>query len=172
MHKRGRFLLLLILLLLPIVARAEGTCGSIRLIMRCKGEPVSGGTVTMYDVTEFGHTVKPETLSKILESAGMNGVTAKIGSDGTVNFQQIENGYYLLIQEKASTGYLPMKPFYLSIPITIGETVQYHIEAFPKIQPEPEKELPQTGQRNWPVWVLLFSGLAVTSLGTLLLKQK
>ena len=65
-----------------------------------------------------------------------------------------------------------MKPFYISVPITIGETVQYHIEAFPKIQPEPEKELPQTGQWNWPVWLLLFSGLAVMCLGILILKEK
>ena len=97
MHNRGRFLLLLILLLLPIRVRAEGAGGSIRLIMRCEGETVSGGTVTMYDVTDYGYTVKPEMLSKILGSAGLNGVTAKIGNDGTVNFQQIENGYYLLI---------------------------------------------------------------------------
>jgi len=172
MNKRRCLWLLVMLLFVAVPVRGEGNGGSIRLVMRCQGSAVSGGSVRVYDVTDLDRSVDPEVMAQVLLSTGIIGRTAEIGMDGTVCFADLETGYYLLVQERAAPGYLVVKPFYISIPITVGDQVQYHVEAFPKLQRIPQTQLPQTGQAHLPVWVLMSSGLALTGLGFFLQKRK
>ena len=53
-----------------------------------------------------------------------------------------------------------------------GDQLCYRIDAAPKLQRIPEAELPQTGQRNLPVWGLLGGGLALIAAGIELQKRK
>ena len=172
MAKRSWIWLILLLSSLSFPVSAVSASGSICLTMQFQGTPVSGGTVTLYEVTEMDHSEKPEELLKIVRSGGHDGVTREVTSDGTVCFFDLKEGCYLLSQETAPEGYYVMKPFLVSIPITVGGEVQYHVEGTPKLQRIPETKLPQTGMHILPVWGLLGGGLVLTALGLLLQKRK
>lgn len=162
--------LILFLVALPVSAQEAG--GSIRLYMYCQGKPVAGGAVTIYNVSNMDLSDTPEQLLQQLPASGSTGKTAVIGDDGTACFTNLEKGYYLLVQETAPKGYFAMRPFFVSIPSEIDDQAQYHIEAHPKLQQIPEENLPQTGQLQWPAWLLAGMGLVAMGMGTLLLKRK
>lgn len=171
MVKKG-CLCLLLLLMIHFTVSAQDTSGSITLVMRCQGSTVSGGTVTLYNITDLNPALGPEELMQRVSTIGITGITQEIGNDGMVFFDNLETGYYLLVQKTAAPGYRTMKPFCVSVPITLGEQTQYEVEAFPKLERTPETELPQTGQLHLPVWGLMGSGLLMAALGILLQKRK
>lgn len=95
---------------------------------------------------------------------------------GKVSFSGLELGLYLIVQTEASDGYEPLKPFLVAVPMNQDGRYVYEVNAVGKFQlhqePEPtappqpsEPSLPQTGQMNWPVPVLVVSGLALFSAG-------
>ena len=164
--------ILLIMFAVAVPVGAQESDGSIRLYMRCQGKSIAGGAVTIYNVSNMDLSDTPEQLQRQFQAAGITGKTAVIRNDGTACFTNLEKGYYLLVQETAPKGYLAMRPFFISIPSEIDDQVQYHIEARPKLQQIPEENLPQTGQLQWPVWLLLGMGMIAMGTGTLLLKRK
>lgn len=170
MIKRGYLWVLVLLLAFPV--GAAGEIGSIRLNMGYQGNPVAGGEVTLYDVTQQYDSASTDYLVQLARSGMMDGVTQKVGIDGTVRFSDLPSGVYLLVQNRAVDGYYPVNPFCISIPIMVGDQVQYHIEAAPKLEPLPETKLPQTGLIRYPVWGLLSGGLSLMALGLLLIKRK
>lgn len=171
MVKKGWiFLILLLGLVFPVMA--DEPEGSIVLTMRYQDAYICGGTVTLYDITELPSDKDPDQLAAIVHTGGIKGISREIGSDGAVSFQNLSIGHYLLVQEQVPAGFEPMRSFCVSIPMRVGDQMLYHIEAAPKLERIPETQLPQTGQRNMPVWGLLIGGLLLSALGLLLQKQK
>lgn len=135
----------------------------------------------------------PKWLYSYTKIAGITAVEVKdIDQQGTVTFENLGVGLYLLAETSAASGYQAAEPFFVSLPTRDPETQAYvyHVTADSKMEPlrpatptpaPPETPatpvptqpptLPQTGQLNWPVPVLAVLGLAAFSLGWLKYKK-
>lgn len=117
----------------------------------------------------------------------LDGVTKTIDKNGEVLFDNLELGLYLIIQDKAADGYSTVDAFLVSVPAYENDQYIYDIDAAPKMgdiekETEPETttpetnptggKLPQTGQLNWPIPVLVIAGLLLFSAGWLLRIEK
>lgn len=181
--------------------------GSISITMLYDDQPVSGGTLTLYrvgDVEEnngdysFGLTadfigsgVKLTDISSAdlagdladyAVKQGYDGTEKEIGQDGKISYTELEPGLYLLVQNKAASGYNKMSPFLVSIPMNEKGVYIYDVDASPKAEletepipetrettpPEKPSRLPQTGQLNWPVPVLAVMGMMLFAFGWML----
>lgn len=107
----------------------------------------------------------------------------QVGKDAVVTFKDLKTGLYLVVQSKAASGYQKVDPFLVSVPMYDAKTEKYDysVDAYPKVdvekdpkptpppttKPKPPK-LPQTGQTNWPVPVLLVMGLGMMLTGWIL----
>lgn len=168
---RKLFVILSLLFLMPIRAFALQQ-GSIEVAMEYGGKTVSGGTVTLYEIGDWSETADAEILAEYADKMNIPGTTKKVGEDGKARFPKLAPGHYLVVQHEAPAGFLPMNPFCISIPMTVGGKLIYDVQATPKLQRLPEPQLPQTGQLIWPIWVLLGSGFGLIGLGYLLQKRK
>lgn len=114
--------------------------------------------------------------------------------DGTAVFNRLQPGLYLAIQNEAARGYQKASPFLVTVPQWEENGYVYDVDASPKVElkkktgsetPEtkkpggsgggskkPGKTLPQTGQRNWPVPVLMTAGIGMFLSGALLRTEK
>ncbi len=175
-------------------------------------EIVSGGTLTIYQVGEIvendgNYSFRPtgdfaacgesfesldaaseiaerlKTYAVVSEITGLS--TEEIGEDGTVTFDTLPVGLYLIVQHQAAPGYAALPPFLVSLPYMENGKYEYDLSAFPKpgLEKEPEPtdpppttppgpNLPQTGQLNWPVPVLAVSGMALFTLGWMLFANR
>ena len=202
----------LLLLIVPEALAApqidRDQTGSITVQIVCKGEAVSGGSITIFrvasldealrfqpveefadvkvDLNEKLSAAKIRTLAEFAEARKVKGQTVSIGSDGRAEFSDLKTGLYLVMQQEESEGYLPIKPFVVSVPMVINEQCYYDVDASPKTETssiptdptdptEPSKPsvpeppgLPQTGQTNWPVPVLTVMGLILLLTGAVL----
>lgn len=119
-------------------------------------------------------------LAEYAEARNLTGEKAEIGSGGTVSFTGLDLGLYLLVQEEAADGYQAVAPFLVCVPMRDNGSYCYDVDASPKVELEkkpvppptsekPEKPddptLPQTGQLNWPIPVLVVLGLMLFSAG-------
>lgn len=102
-------------------------------------------------------------------------------TEGVARFENLETGLYLVYQtqQDASDGFAPIKPYLISVPYLSGGKYVMDVTAKPKVpleevptvptEPEPTKptdsQLPQTGQLNWPVPILVVGGLVLFLLG-------
>ncbi len=132
-------------------------------------------------------------LAKDVRNRGLVGFAEPVGELGKVVFQDLLPGLYLIVQDMAAEDFYPVEPFLVSIPHQRGEEFVYDVDATPKLelkplpgettkptQPihpptkptEPSPDLPQTGQLNWPVPVLLTAGAALTLLGLYLRRRE
>ncbi len=121
-----------------------------------------------------------ESLAEYVREQGLAGITNEIGQDGIVSFTVLEPGLYLLVQDVAAEGYNKAAPFLVSVPMTENGSYIYDVDASPKVEltkapAEPEQpetptgpKLPQTGQLNWPIPLLVVAGLCLLSVGWLL----
>ncbi len=104
---------------------------------------------------------------------------------GKASFSELSTGLYLMVQEKAAYGYAHMRPFLISVPYMDNGVYQYHITAVIKSQLEREVDpteppppivtyptLPQTGQLNWPIPMMVVAGLAFFVVGWVLCFRK
>lgn len=135
-----------------------------------------------------------EIAQSLADYALANGVTgAEIVLDeagsATISIPAGELGLYLLVQTQAGEGYAPVKPFLVSVPSYADGKYLYEVDAAPKIslekaeetepttlptEPEtdPDPQLPQTGQLNWPVPVMAISGMILLLTGWLLCDKR
>ena len=104
---------------------------------------------------------------------------------GVVTFDNLELGLYLIVQTKSISGYEKVAPFLVSVPLWDKDHYLYEInvsEKFeikkepptpgtPETPDQPGDKLPQTGQVNWPMPVLLILGLALIVTGTALKRK-
>lgn len=104
-----------------------------------------------------------------------------IDANGQVTFEALEPGLYLFVQNETAEGYLPAEPFLVSLPLLEDGAYVYDVDASPKVEIEtastatptpkpatPDTKLPQTGQLNWPVPLLVISGLLLLMTGWML----
>ena len=116
----------------------------------------------------------------------LSGDTLDIDKDGKVTFTGLEVGLYLLLQEKPAEGYRSIEPFLVSVPMEEQGSYRYDVDASPKVAPEKAPVeptspsapttpggpiLPQTGQLNWPIPVLVVLGLGLFAAGWILRKK-
>lgn len=176
--------------------------GSIEVVVRYDGEPVSGGSLTCIKVGEvheedgnysFVRVGDGKALDNIQSAAlaaelaefaaeqKLDGQTQTVGSDGKAKFADLEAGLYVIVQDQAAAGYSALSPFLVSLPYLEGGVYQYDVTAAIKSELEKEPEttvppttkpsdssLPQTGQLNWPIPILVVLGLGLFIAGWLL----
>ena len=197
-------LILICLLAFPVAANNVpnlAKSGSIHISMQYDGSPVSGGEFMLYRVGEIQESdgnysfrlVDPfassevtlenvhafETAKKLSDYAlrnGIDGQRKQIGKNGTVDFEDLETGLYLLTQRKAASGYDKVNPFLVSLPMRSADDYIYQVDASPKVSPLHEKppnpEQPATGQSGWPIWIFVCSSASLIVLTTLRRRDK
>lgn len=185
------------MLALPVMAHEVPDLtreGSITVTVRYDGKTVAGGEMTLYrvgDIQEedgnysfvptgdcvnsgvsFDNLQSAETAKKLANYAklqGLKGDTRKIATDGTVRYESLKPGLYLLVQKKAAAGFEPATPFLVTLPMLDGENYVYQVDAGPKVSPVPTQkpdnpEQPKTGQSGLPIWVFTLSAAALVIL--------
>lgn len=106
--------------------------------------------------------------------------------DGKATFTGLSTGLYLIVQNNAADGYSKLAPFLISVPYMDNGEYQYHVTASIKSELEREPEptvpeptvpeptdppgpwLPQTGQLNWPIPLMVVAGLTLVIVGWVL----
>ena len=180
--------------------------GTITFRLDWEGQPLTGGTLTMYRVGDlvendgnYSFAAVPAlpgvalddlddpALAAALVAAADNveleSITASV-ENGEAVFTDVAPGLYVVAQKKAAAGFLPLSPFFISMPRFRDGTYEYEITADPKVSLEPEPTeppqtkptepkppvptLPQTGQLNWPVPILAAAGFGLFLTGGLL----
>ena len=195
-RRTAAVLTVLLLLACPRVLAAEQT-GSISVRMTWQGSTVPGGSITLYRVAMLGRggqfvplpefsgwgmdpsaPLSPSDARELAEFAkreNIPGQTAALGADSAACFSPLESGLYLLVQREPGAGFLPVNPFFLSVPQQIGTELCYDVDASPKCAPTPTDPgtpgIPQTGQLNWPVPVMALLGLCLMAAGLLLYRR-
>ncbi len=128
-----------------------------------------------------------EQLAVFALENGLDRLQETTASNASAAFENLELGLYLVAQEGAVSGYDPVKPFLVSLPMTSpdGSGWIYDVDASPKTSPRPDDHetlptlppepdqppcLEETGQLNWPVPVLSGVGLVLMLTGWLLRK--
>lgn len=179
----------------------ESRKGTITVEMEHNGSAVTGGVLTAYRVGEiqendgnyrFGKTAAmegftegyeniasaqlAEDVAAFVEQQKLPSYAAVKNENGKAVFSNLELGLYLIVQTESSSGYEPMKPFLVSVPMNEDGHYVYEISAEGKFQltqtPKPttpdkpkDPTLPYTGQLNWPVPVLAILGLCLFAAG-------
>lgn len=125
---------------------------------------------------DLGKTTAAE-LAKYAASNGISGEGKTIDETGTAVFDPLEPGLYLLTQPKSGDGYLPADPFLVTLPMAQDGHYVYQVDASPKVTLHPaptqptqpgDPTLPQTGQLNWPIPVLVAAGAGCLIAGVIL----
>lgn len=196
-------LLVVALLLVPTLAFGHEVPdmdkrGSITVELRYGSTVIKGGSLRLYKVgkvaeddgnysfawedafAEFGDEITlPDdgTLAKNLyayaRSNKIESVATLSNTTGTVVFENLEPGLYLIGQPKAASGYTALSPFVISLPMEQEGHYVYDVSAYGKSSlepagtpgPTPPPTLPQTGQVSWPIPVLAVGGLLLFALG-------
>lgn len=188
--RRLAIFLVMLLLQLALPTFAAEADGSIQLAL-------PGGNLMLFQVAVFSepgtlqltadfddwegtldHLSSPETAKALALFAQKNrcSATEKTVTNGSILFSGLEPGLYLLLQTEAASGYEPITPFLITMPIGGAEGNTNKIDATPKIQPvakptQPVPALPQTGQNKLPVPLLGISGLILFLIGLALQRR-
>ena len=122
----------------------------------------------------------------------------KTDSNGTVSFPLNEPGFYLVIRLHAVDDKISFEPFLISVPQIINNEINFDVVSYPKFEyiindtDDPERinsdsirisdtdtdasdggknieRLPQTGQMNLPIVVLLCLGIPMIFIGIILI---
>lgn len=101
--------------------------------------------------------------------------------NGKAIFSGLSTGLYLIVQNRAADGFSNLGAFLVSVPYMEDGEYQYHVTAAIKSElerePEPtetpptepdDPKLPQTGQLNWPIPLMVVAGLGLFAAGWVL----
>ena len=135
--------------------------GSISVTMTYDGDPVGGGTLTIYRVAEvyvedWDHSFRyledyadcevpldnlssaalAEALDDLVQEKKLGGITKSIDKNGQVTFEDLELGLYLVRQKKSATGFEKVSPFLVSLPGKDSDSYIYDVDASPKLDLE------------------------------------
>ncbi len=141
------------------------------------------------DMTDVESDALVFSVAAYIAQNKITGSSMPIDAQGRVNFFDLEPGLYMLIQTVAAKGYNCANPFLVSIPMYDGEYI-YDVDASAKAEltkdnnnphedttPESRDntttsntgdKLPQTGQLNWPIPILLVLGTTLVLIGLIL----
>ena len=136
-----------------------------------------------------------DDLARYAERHSIAGINKEIDQNANIAFTDLDLGLYLLVQEQAAEGYNKVSPFLVSVPMQENGAYVYDVDASPKVELEkvtepdnpgtpdnpdtptpntpgtpdtptnPGGKLPQTGQLNWPIPVLVAGGLGLFIIG-------
>lgn len=128
-----------------------------------------------------------DDLARYAERNSITGTNKEIDQNANIAFTDLDLGLYLLVQEQAAEGYNKVSPFLVSVPMQENGAYVYDVDASPKVELEkvtepdtpdtppstpdtppptnPGGKLPQTGQLNWPIPVLVAGGLGLFIIG-------
>ena len=169
-------LALAILLCQPLTAYAhdyvqmDKTDCSIELLVRYKGEDITGGTLTAICVgyvqeddgnyyfrqaitnellEDISSSSLPETMAEFYRNNKKDHefyTQTQSVKDGKATFSGLGVGLYLIVQNKAAEGYTKLNPFLVSVPYMEDGQYCYHVTAAVKseLEREPETTPPTT----------------------------
>lgn len=138
-----------------------------------------------WDLDDLESSILVDNLSSFVSENKLSGITSSIDITGVGSFKELDIGLYLVIQQTPSTGYFAINPFLVSVPLISENEFVYDVDASAKVEtlkeipvtetPEPTavptakpSTLPQTGQLNWPVPILIVTGLVIFAAGWIL----
>lgn len=123
-----------------------------------EGETVSRGAVTIYqvaslylddgsmayactedfadleaDLEDVESASLPALLEEYVQTNAVTGTDAEIGSSGTVTFENLELGLYLIVQTAESDHYETINPFAVTVPMEVDGEWVYTVDASPKV---------------------------------------
>ena len=138
---------------------------------------------------KLNHPETAEALAELAMERELPTITAPI-HNGKAVFKDLRPGLYVVIQMEGQVteGFAPIRPFLTSLPRWENERYVYDTTADPKVpletepteppitepptEPKPtEPNLPQTGQLNWPVPILVAMGLALLAAGWMMSRK-
>lgn len=152
---------------------------------------LKGNGIVFSDLTDSSHA---EQIAQLVRELNIPCAKAPV-KNGKAFFGVQPVGLYLVTQneDEACEGFLPLRPFYISIPVWQGGEYVYDLTAKPKVAvqavpqvtptptptpsvtpsptpgpqatPTPQPLLPDTGQLNWPVPVFAALGIAFFAVG-------
>lgn len=132
-------------------------------------------------------TVAKELLEYAVENEYEPLDIEEVNVEGRAIFVDLTPGLYLVAQAEPAEGYLGFSPFLVSLPNFENGSYNYHVNASPKVDDipvaptvpetseppdEPDEKLPQTGQLNWPIPMMVVGGLLLFVLGLCLRSGK
>ena len=181
-----------VLLAIPMTASAHvvpedrDDC-TITLTVRYDGENVNSGTLTaisqvltgtkLENISSSTAPSKQKTFYENNKDVYDFYTQTQSVKKGKATFTGLSTGLYLIVQNKAATGFTKMDPFLISVPYLDDGEYQYDVTAAVKpelkrepeptdpTKPKPGPKLPQTGQLNWPIPAMVIVGLALFVLG-------
>lgn len=124
-----------------------------------------------------------EELADYVQNNAIVGTNKQIDQNANIIFTDLDLGLYLLVQEEAADGYSKVSPFLVSVPIQENGVYIYDVDASPKVELQTipdnpdtpdtpdtpdnltDEKLPQTGQLNWPIPILVVCGLGLFIIG-------
>lgn len=132
---------------------------SVFITMQSEQEPVSGGTITLYqaariqkkdgnceyiytedflDMKEPSSDIRSEEAANhfadYTEEHNVSGNTIQIDDMGRAEYQNLEPGLYLVVQKTAAVGYSKAEPFLVTLPMWQDGQYIYEVDASPKIR--------------------------------------
>lgn len=144
-----------------------------------KTDSMAGFNGSFEDITSAGLA---ESIAAFVKENQISAYGTAKNQGGKVVFTNLELGLYLIVQTEASEGYEPLNSFLVAVPMNEDGHYVYEIKAEGKFQLHQESKpvtpakpskpsepfLPQTGQLNWPIPVLVVSGLCLFLAGWVL----
>lgn len=159
-----------ILFALPLSASARRPLvdftqkGSVTFTMTHDGNPVSGGTWTLYRVADISYdddanliwtktgdfsvythdfntmdlTKSNDTLRSFIEMYNIQGTKKYVGNNGQIVFDNLDPALYYICQWDNAPGYYRAEAFFVNVPFFNGEDYIYDIIAEPKTQMSPD----------------------------------
>ena len=135
------------------------------------------------DLEQLNDSSAAACLFVYAEGKGLPARSVQVGADGTALADELTLGVYLVSQTEPFAGYQAISPALICVPLAVGEEWILNVEAAPKLapptpvttqptEPTPPPDLPQTGQVNWPIPVLVLLGSAMVILGVCLRREK
>lgn len=90
-------------------------------------------------------------LAAYIAGTQAQGTVAVTDEDGTVVFEQLSIGLYLVVQTKAADGYYASSPFLVTLPMTREDGTDwiYDIDASPKVTVLPKEPTSLTVKKVW-----------------------
>ena len=126
-------------------------------------EPVAGGSVIctrvgyiyadgisvryrrVLDNADMINLQDPDTaleLERYVKQNNITGTAKTVGKDGKVTFDNLESGVYLIRQKNAPDGYMPIKPFLVTLPYLKDGEYIYDLDASAKTELDKEPSEP------------------------------
>ena len=164
------------------------TCIKVGTLENQQEEPVWKFTEAFADCGLNIEQMQEETFADRLwdyaQKKSIERTTKQIDQNGTVMFDDIPLGVYLIVQQKPAEGYYKVKAFVVSVPFEDKNTWIYDVDASPKMEKLKKttttsgkkentkiQKLPQTGQMNWPIPLLACSGMILFLAGWRIYKK-